>query len=82
MYWMYILKSSKDGSYYIGSTGNLDLRVQRHNKGHGKYTRKKLPWDLVYKQEFATRSEAEKEERRIKNKKSKKIIEYLISKSM
>ena len=50
--WTYILLCS-DGSYYTGSTNNLDLRLSQHQNGEGaNYTRKKLPVQLVYFEEF------------------------------
>ena len=49
---MYILKCS-DGSYYTGSTRELEKRVMGHNSGLGaNYTRKHRPVELVYFEEF------------------------------
>jgi len=49
---MYILKC-KDGSYYTGSTNNLDLRLLQHELGEGaNHTRKRLPVELVYVEEY------------------------------
>ncbi len=43
-----------DGSYYTGSTNNLDLRLTQHQAGEGCiYTRSRLPVEMVYAQEFA-----------------------------
>ena len=47
-YYVYILKSFKDGSYYLGSTNNLEDRVARHNQGRSKYTKATRPWRLEY----------------------------------
>jgi len=45
---MYILRCS-DGSYYVGSTRNIDLRLYQHGTGLGSaYTRTRLPVELVY----------------------------------
>ena len=45
---MYILRCS-DGSYYVGSTRNIDLRLSQHSTGLGSaYTRTRLPVALVY----------------------------------
>ena len=41
-YYVYILQSEKDGTYYIGSTQDLDERLKRHNEGRSKYTKTKL----------------------------------------
>lgn len=45
---MYILECS-DGSYYTGSTKDLERRLQQHNHGEGaNHTKKRLPVKLVY----------------------------------
>ncbi len=79
MYFVYILQSEKDGSFYTGQTANLDDRLQRHNEGRSKYTSLKRPWKLVYLEEFNTRAEAVQRGKKIKNKKRKSYIEYLIA---
>ncbi len=49
---MYILLCS-DGSYYTGSTKDLELRLAQHFSGQGaNHTRKYLPIKLVYFEEF------------------------------
>lgn len=49
---MYILECS-DGSYYTGSTNNLELRLHQHLNGEGAvYTRKRLPVKLLYFEQF------------------------------
>ena len=55
---MYILECS-DGSYYTGSTNNLELRLQQHKNGEGaNHTKKRLPVKLVYHEEFQRIDEA------------------------
>jgi putative endonuclease len=77
VYFVYILQSLKDGSYYVGSTQNLDERINRHNGGRSKYTKAKRPWKLVYHEEFPDRSSALKREKQIKRQKRKGFIEKL-----
>jgi len=49
---MYILECS-DGSYYTGSTTDLDLRLEQHQNGEGaNHTNKRLPVKLVYFEEY------------------------------
>jgi putative endonuclease len=49
---MYILKCG-NGAYYTGSTTDLDLRLQQHQRGEGaNFTRKHLPVELVYYEVF------------------------------
>ncbi|MBP9815571.1 MAG: GIY-YIG nuclease family protein [Candidatus Levybacteria bacterium] len=79
MYFVYLLKSHKDGSFYIGSTGSIEVRLDKHNKGYSKYTKSKRPWTLIHKKEYATISEARKREYYLKSLKSKIAIEKLIT---
>lgn len=78
MYIIYILQSEKDNSYYVGHTSNLENRLSRHNSGREKYTKKKVPWRLVYQKEFKTKGEAMRYELKIKSMKSSKFIVELI----
>ncbi|MBI3335821.1 MAG: GIY-YIG nuclease family protein [Candidatus Portnoybacteria bacterium] len=48
MYYIYILKSSKDGSLYKGFTKDLKERLEVHNEGGDDYTSRKGPWKLVW----------------------------------
>lgn len=48
MYFVYILKSGKDKSFYTGLTTNIKKRVVEHNQGMSSYTKSKLPWQLVW----------------------------------
>ncbi len=51
--YMYILKCA-NGSYYTGSTTDLEMRVEEHRNGLGaNFTRKHLPVELVYAEEFS-----------------------------
>jgi putative endonuclease len=50
--WMYILQCS-NGSYYTGSTNDLEKRLEEHQNGKGaNFTKKHLPIELVYVEEF------------------------------
>jgi putative endonuclease len=69
-YFTYIVRCADD-SLYTGITTDLDRRVDEHNglgreKKGAKYTAARRPVTLVYSQEFDNRSEAGKEEARIK----------------
>ena len=63
---MYLLRCA-DGTLYCGWTIDLELRVAAHRDGRAsRYTRRRLPVELVYTREFETQSEAMREEIRIK----------------
>ncbi|KAA3614750.1 MAG: GIY-YIG nuclease family protein [Calditrichaeota bacterium] len=66
MYWTYVIYSSRNDSFYIGHTNNLDDRIKRHNQNRNKYTSGKGPWELMFSKEFETRTEAMSFEKRLK----------------
>ena len=67
MAWTYILECA-DGSFYVGSTTDLERRVSQHDRGEGAdYTkpRRRRPVRLVWAVEFQRRDEAYAYEKRI-----------------
>jgi putative endonuclease len=67
MFTVYILKSIKNGRYYIGQTRDIDDRIKRHNAGKVKSTKHYKPWEIIYFENCQTRSEACKRELQIKS---------------
>lgn len=66
MNYTYIVKCS-DNSLYTGWTNNLEKRIQDHNAGKGaKYTKSRLPVELMYFEIFDTKEEAMSREYAIK----------------
>ena len=64
---MYILKCA-DGSYYVGSTKNLELRLFQHQSGKGsRYTSGRLPVELVYAEEYDRIIDAYAREKQVQN---------------
>ncbi len=56
-----------DGSLYCGWTNDLERRVEEHRTGRAsRYTRSRLPVELAWSRQMASRSEAMREEARIK----------------
>lgn len=80
MYFIYILECSDD-TFYTGITTNLDRRLKEHNNSKlgAKYTRARRPVKLVYSQEFIDRSNASKEEARIKKLSRQQKIDLFVS---
>ena len=68
----YILECS-DGSFYTGSTSNLELRLLQHQNGEGSnYTKKRLPIKLIYFEEFMNIDDAFYREKQIQGWSHKK----------
>ena len=76
--YMYILLCA-DGSYYTGSTIDLNRRIEQHQKGEGaNHTKKRLPVTLLYCEEYARIDEAfyrEKQVQKWSRKKKEALIE-------
>ncbi len=76
--YMYILECA-DGSYYTGSTKNLEKRLWEHQNGNGSnHTRKRLPVKLVYVEPYDRVEEAFHREKQIQGwsrRKKKALIE-------
>ena len=65
-YLIYILRCG-DGTLYTGCTNDLPRRLQAHQSGRGaKYTRSRLPVELIYQEPAADRSAALRREAAIK----------------
>ena len=83
MPYVYILECS-DGTYYTGSTWDLERRFRQHSEGVGaNYTSKRLPVTLVYSLCFDSIKEAflmEKKIQKWSHKKKKALIENNIEK--
>lgn len=77
MNYVYILKCSDD-SLYTGWTNNLEKRFKAHSTGKGaKYTKARLPVELVYYEEFEDKIDAMKREYEIKQLKRKEKLELI-----
>ena len=64
---MYMLRCS-DGSYYVGSTWDVERRLVQHNNGEGaNYTRRRLPVTLVYVEEYNRIEDAFAREKQVQN---------------
>jgi putative endonuclease len=63
--WMYILECA-DGSYYTGSTNDLDSRLSQHQRGQGaNYTKSRLPVKLIYAEEYERVDQAFQREKQV-----------------
>ncbi len=78
-WYVYLLRCSDEG-LYCGITTDLHRRIREHNEGIGcRYTRSRLPIGLVWSSDPLTKTEAYKEEYRIKRM-SKTTKEGLVAK--
>jgi putative endonuclease len=67
MFYVYILKSVKDGKLYIGSTSDLRRRLSEHNGGKVTSTKSRIPFELRYYEAYTAEQEARQREAALKD---------------
>ncbi len=77
-YYTYILYSEKLDKYYIGSTGALQDRLNKHNHSQKGFTSMGKPWILVYSEAYDSKEEAMAREKQLENWKNRERLESLI----
>jgi len=79
MFYVYILYSASLNKYYVGYSADTAGRLYKHNKTHKGFTGQVNDWMLVYTEAFEEKTKALQREKQIKQWKSRKAIEDLIS---
>jgi putative endonuclease len=74
MAFVYILKSRDFPITYVGSTTDLQRRLDEHNSGSKRFTNRHKPWDLVYSEEITDLSIARKREKYLKSGAGRRFI--------
>ena len=77
-YFVYVLQSLKDGRYYIGVTSNIKKRLEFHNSGKQRSTKKRIPFKLIYFEECVDKLAALRREKQIKSFKGGEAFTKLI----
>jgi putative endonuclease len=77
-YYVYILKSLKDNKFYIGSSADLEARLNYHNAGKQRSTKHRIPFIRVYSETFDDKKSALMREKQIKNYKGGVAFRKLI----
>lgn len=62
MYYVYVLKSKKDGRFFIGHTGDLHRRISSHKNGQVAATRDQIPLEVIYYEACTDKRDALKRE--------------------
>ncbi len=79
MYYVYIIRSLKDSSNYIGFSSNLRKRVAEHNLGKNVSTRSKTPYKLIFYEAFINKVDALNREKYLKSGYGNKTIKSLLN---
>ncbi|MBI2630766.1 GIY-YIG nuclease family protein [Candidatus Nomurabacteria bacterium] len=78
MSYTYILKSLIKEKFYVGSTDNLERRMKEHNSGLSYYTKRYMPWRLLYKEKYNNIIDARKREKYFKSAAGRRFTKKLI----
>jgi len=79
MIFTYVLKSTIDGSQYVGMTENPDRRLEEHNKGLVHSTKQKKPWIRILLEEWPNRNEARQREKYLKSAAGRRFRKNILS---
>ena len=77
MYFIYILKSKKDGKKYIGQTNNPEKRLHLHNSKQVHSTKGRVPLEIIYTESYNTRAEAVSREKYLKSHKGYNFLKKI-----
>jgi putative endonuclease len=72
--YVYVLRSTKDGQFYVGLSRNLQARLQAHNSGQVPSTRNRVPLELIYWEGCLNVSDAAQREKYLKTAWGKRYI--------
>jgi putative endonuclease len=77
-YFVYVLRSKKDRSHYIGISQSPEDRLKEHNFGDSKYTKGHRPYELIYREEYASRLLARSREKYLKSGTGRRFLNKII----
>lgn len=78
-YYVYILQSQKNNSFYIGYTSDLQKRFKKHNSGENKATKPFIPYKLIFYVAFLNRIDAKNREIYLKSGYGRKTINTMFN---
>lgn len=82
MFYVYVLKSLKTGTFYKGLTNNLEKRIKQHEQGQCFSTKNILPVMLIHVEICSNRLEARKMEKYLKSGFGREIIKELFERNL
>ncbi len=74
MFYVYILKSKKDGKLYTGSSNDLRKRFNQHNNNESTWTKGRGPWGLIYYEACLNEYDARSREMYLKSGMGKRYL--------
>lgn len=78
-YYVYILRSTRDGRWYVGSTEDLKHRLALHNRGAVPSTRPRRPLELIFYEAYCNEFDAKRRESYFKTSKGKASLKVMLA---
>jgi len=72
--YVYVLRSTTDGQFYVGLTRDLRARLRAHNNGQVYSTKRRIPLELVYWEGCLNEGDAAQREKYLKSAWGKRYI--------
>jgi len=74
MYYVYVLRSIKNERWYTGYTSDLRKRFAQHQRGESSYTKKHVPYELIYYEACINEGDAMAREKYLKTGMGKRYL--------
>ena len=74
---VYVLRSLKDGKRYVGMAGDVEKRLEEHNRGHVRSTKGRRPFVLVISEECEDLRAARVKEKYYKSAAGRRTLDTL-----
>lgn len=65
-FYVYLLRSLKEERFYVGFTTDIGARLEKHNLGKVYWTKRLLPWKLIYYEAYVSKMDAITREKQLK----------------
>jgi putative endonuclease len=78
MFYVYILRSKKDGQFYTGFTRSVFKRLIKHNEGGVISTSNRRPFELIFLEGYINKHDALRRERYFKSNPGKKTLRFML----
>jgi len=77
-YYVYVLRSRKNGELYTGYTTDLKLRIKKHNFGKVVSTKRYMPWALIHYEAYRDGNDARRREKYLKTSQGARLLKRML----
>ena len=78
MFFVYLLRSLKNDSLYLGHTDDLENRFKEHNRGKNFSTKTNRPWQLIHYEAYLNEQDAKRREKYLKTSQGSRLLKRML----